>query len=213
MTNKIKEKPHQKLWDEFQKSENLTVDQIEMFKKYEALLTEWNKQFNLTAIHNLGGVIRQHFVDSLVLRNLMDLKKVKTMADVGTGAGFPSLPLKIMYPHLKLILIEVNKKKQNFLAELIKILELENVEVCDLDWRTFLRTTSADNDLFVTKAAMDELELCRMFKPACPYKKATLVYWASEEWQPLPKAEKFVKELKPYSLGKKRRKLAFMALS
>jgi 16S rRNA (guanine(527)-N(7))-methyltransferase RsmG len=213
MTKKIKEKPAEKIWDEFKKNEKLTQTQLERFQKYEALLTEWNKQFNLTAIRNLSGIVRQHFVDSLVLRNLIELEKIKTIADIGTGPGFPSIPLKIIFPDLRLILIEVNKKKQKFLAEVIKILELENVEICDLDWRTFLRTTQEEVNLFVTKAAMDELELCRMFKPACPYKNATLVYWTSNEWQPHPKAEKFVKDLKPYRVGKKERMLVFMGLS
>ena len=71
----------------------------------------------------------------------VDLNKVKVIVDVGSGAGFPGIPLKILFPHLGIILIEVNKKKQRFLQTVIRILELKDIEVCGLDWRTFLRKT------------------------------------------------------------------------
>jgi len=209
---KIKEKQPEKAWEQFALSQKLSDEQLESFKKYEALLTEWNEQFNLTAIKDLSGILRQHFEDSFALKDKMDLNKVKTVADIGSGAGFPSVPLKILYPHLKVLLMEVCKKKQKFLKALIEGLDLKDVEVCDLDWRTFLRTTEGNFDVFVTRAAINELELCRMFKPSSAYKEATLVYWASDEWQPHPRVEKFVKEAKQYKLGHRFRKLVFMGL-
>ena len=139
--------------------------------------------------------------------------KIGYHVDIGAGAGFPSLPLKLIFPNLKVILLEVNKKKQKFLSILIKILNLKDVQICDLDWRTFLRTTTEDVDLFVTRAALNELELCRLFKPACHYKHSLIVYWASEQWEPHERAEKFVREFKPYRLGHKKRKLVFMSLN
>ncbi|MCK4651415.1 16S rRNA (guanine(527)-N(7))-methyltransferase RsmG [Candidatus Babeliales bacterium] len=210
--NKRKEKVSEKIWEDFKRGQNLSDKQIEKFKKYSNTLIEWSKDINLTAIRDLSGIIRQHFIDSFELKNHFSLTKIKTMADIGTGAGFPSIPLKILYPHLKLFLIEVNKKKQKFLNFLIEELDLQNVEIVNLDWRTFLRKTTFDIDIFVTKAALNDLELSRMFKPACFYKNSTLVYLASEDWEPHLKVEKFVFDYKFYTLGKKRRKLVFMKL-
>ncbi len=210
--HKKREKSPEKIWSEFKANEKLTKQQLEQFQKYENLLSEWNKTINLTAIRDLGGIVRQHFQDSLALKDFIDLKKIKVLTDIGTGAGFPAIPLKIIYPHLKVFLIEVNKKKQKFLDALIKALDLKNTGTIDLDWRTFLRTTQIKIDLFVTRAAFNELELCRIFKPACFYKNSTLVYWVSHDWIPHPKAERFLRELKAYKLGKKQRKLAFKGL-
>ena len=210
--NSIKEKPAEQVWANFKEVLNLTDEQLEQFKKYEELLGESNKNINLTAIKSLSGVVRQHFQDSVALQDFVDLKEIKTIADVGSGAGFPAIPLKILYPNLNVILIEVTKKKQEFLKELVEVLELENVEICDLDWRTFLRTTEANVDLFLTRAALNDLELCRVFKPSCFYKNSKLIYWVSDEWTVNPKVEKYLKELKPYVLGRKARKLAFFEL-
>ena len=212
MRKKIREKAPEKVWIDFKKQENLTQEQVEKFKDYAALLLEENKKINLTAITSLTGVVRQHFQDSFALQYFVDLKKIKTIADVGAGAGFPSIPLKILYPNLNVILIEVNKKKQKFLSELILALDLQDIQVVDLDWRTFLRTTKFDVDLFVTRAALSDDELCRMFRQTCFYKNKKLVYWGTNDWLPQPKNEEYLKEIKDYKLGKKERKLFFFYL-
>ncbi len=208
----IRQKAPEKVWAEFQEEQNLTDDQIKQFKKYYEILDEWNRQINLTAIKGLSGTVRQHFVDSLALTKFKDLKKIKSIADVGAGAGFPAIPLKILYPHLSILLIESNQKKQNFLRALIEELDFKNVEICDLDWRTFLRTTQGDIDLFVSRAAMDEVELCRMFRANSDYKEAELAYWVTEAWEPEAKVEKYLKDLKEYKVGKKVRKLSFWSV-
>jgi 16S rRNA (guanine(527)-N(7))-methyltransferase RsmG len=210
--NKLREKPAEKIWAEFQESHKITDEQLEQFKKYKDLLSEWNKTMNLTAIHDLSGIVRQHFEDSVALAQHIDLKTIKSLADIGTGAGFPAIPLKIIFPHLQIFLLEVNKKKQQFLQALIDHLNLKDIEIVDLDWRTFLRTTQADIDLFVTRAAIDELELSRMFQPGCFYKNSRLIYWVTDVWEPHPRAKQFLRDLKNYSLGKRQRKLAFMGL-
>ena len=124
----IRQKPAEKVWSEFQEQEKLTDEQLVKFQKYEALLTEWNRKMNLTAINNLSEMVQRHFRDSLALRNCEDLGKIKSITDVGAGAGFPSIPLKIMFPHLGIVLLEVRNKKQTFLKELIKVLELEKAD-------------------------------------------------------------------------------------
>lgn len=209
---KIREKAPKKIWHEFAQELNLDTEKLEKFQKYALLLTEWNKKFNLTAITNLGGIIRQHFLDSLSLKDFLDLNKINSIADIGSGAGFPAIPLKIMFPNLKVYLIEVNHKKQKFLQFLVDSLKLENVEIVDIDWRTFLRKTELDIDYFVTRSALNELELIRMFRPACFYKTSKLVYWVSENWECYPKAKSYVFDIKEYHLGKKNRRLVFMGL-
>lgn len=209
---KIREKPADKVWASFQEEAKLTDDQLQQFQKYADYLRECNELFNLTAITDLSGIVRQHFLDSLALAEFVDMKTVNVMADIGTGAGFPAIPLKIMYPHLKLILIEVTKKKQEFLSDIIRLLNLDNVMICDLDWRTFVRTTKYEIDFFVTRAALDDLELCRALKPACHYKDKTIIYWVTKLWEPNPKTAHLVSKLEQYKLGNKDRQLAFLAL-
>ncbi len=210
---KIRQKPPEKVWSDFQEQEQITKEQLLQFQKYAAYLLECNESFNLTAITDLSGVVRNHFQDSLALSKFVDLTTISSLADIGTGAGFPAIPLKIMFPHLKITLIEVTKKKQDFLADVIKILELTDVEICDLDWRTFIRHPEIKIDMFVTRAAIDDLELSRMFKPACAYNTATLVYWASKDWEPHTKVQPLIQRIESYKVGSKDRKLAFMKLT
>lgn len=207
-----RQKPAQNVWQDFTKDEQITEEQLEQFKRYVTLLQQWNEDINLTAITDLSGIVRQHMQDSLALRGQYDLSTVSSMADIGAGAGFPALPLKIMFPHLKVYLIEVTKKKQRFLQAVIEELNLNDVEIVDLDWRTFLRTTEHEVNLFVTRAALPDLELIRMFKPACRYNKAILIYWASSEWQPHKKVLPFIKQKIEYKIARKDRQLIFFGL-
>lgn len=210
MKKKLREKPPERVWSDFCEQEGLSDEQLEQFQKYEALLTEWNKSMNLTAITNLSQIVHRHFSDSLVLRKYIDLSKVSVIADVGSGAGFPGIPLKIMFPKLGVVLIEVTKKKQKFLRAVINTLGLKDIEVCDLDWRTFLRTTESEVEYFIARASLDPVELCRMFKPGCSYKNAKLVYWATDEWEAEPMISKFVLDEFSYVLKRKKRKLVLM---
>ena len=212
---KIKERPAGIVWAEFSSEHNLTEQQEVQFQRYEQFLSEKNKVMNLTAITDLAGIVRNHFADSLAVCKFYDFSKPGlTICDIGTGAGFPLIPLKIMFPGLSLILIEVTRKKQEFLEELCKVLEFDdNVEIYPLDWRTFLRTTEYPIDLFVTRAALGEVELARMFKPACPYRTKQVIYWVSEQWQVDPKCAGLVRQIVDYKLAFKRRKLAFIGIN
>ncbi len=201
----------EKVWTEFSELCSPTPQQLDMFRRYADYLLERNESFNLTALTDVSSVVRYHFMDSIALRNFVDLSAVSSIADIGTGAGFPAIPLKIMFPHLKVVLIEVTHKKQEFLQEVIRILGLTDIEVCGHDWRTFLRTTHFNVDYFVTRAALDDLELSRMFKPACVYNKAQLVYWVSKEWEVHAKMAPHLKKLEHYRVGNKDRRLAFFS--
>lgn len=104
-----------------------TQEQLNKLDKFYHLLIEWNEKINLTRITEEKDVYLKHFYDSLTITKEIDLSKVNTLCDVGTGAGFPGIVLKIMYPNLKVILIDSLLKRVNYLNEIIKELELDNI--------------------------------------------------------------------------------------
>lgn len=208
-TAKQRVKPADRVWRDFKEQAGLTDKQLEQFKTYEDMLSEYNTRMNLTAIIEVSAIVRQHFQDSLALKDFIDMTELKGIVDVGAGAGFPAIPLKIIFPHLKVLLIEVTKKKIAFLEDVIAALDLKDVEFYANDWRTFIRKTDYDYDFFVTRAALNEVELSRMFKPSSPYKDATLVYWVSKDWEPDPKVAGLLSHEERYKLGARERRLAF----
>ncbi len=105
---------------------NLTEEQIDKFYKYMKLLLEWNEKINLTAITDENEIVLKHFVDSLT--SLKYIKENDNIIDVGTGAGFPGIPIAIMMPNTKITLLDSLNKRINFLNEVIKELNLKNVE-------------------------------------------------------------------------------------
>ena len=104
-----------------------TTKQLDQLEKFYNLLVEWNQKINLTRIINKEEVYLKHFYDSLTLVKVVDLSKVNTLCDVGTGAGFPGIVLKIIYPNLKVTLIDSLQKRVNYLNEIIKDLDLDNI--------------------------------------------------------------------------------------
>ncbi len=116
---------------------DLSEAQVEKFMVYYELLTEWNSFMNLTAITEFEEVILKHFVDSLavcqseIFRNIVESsgrKKRISMIDIGTGAGFPGIPLKIVFPDFRMTLLDSLNKRVNFLNEIINKLNLKDIE-------------------------------------------------------------------------------------
>lgn len=107
---------------------NITEDQLNKLNKFYKLLIEWNEKINLTRITEENEVYLKHFYDSLTIKKVIDLNEIETLCDVGTGAGFPGIVLKIMYPHLKITLVDSLQKRVNYLNSIIKDLELEDIK-------------------------------------------------------------------------------------
>lgn len=107
----------------------LTDKQRHQFIQYFEILVEWNRVMNLTAITEFQEVLLKHFVDSLSISGILNINDISDMIDVGTGAGFPGIPLKIAFPHLRITLLDSLKKRINFLDEVIEQLQLAHVEV------------------------------------------------------------------------------------
>jgi 16S rRNA (guanine527-N7)-methyltransferase len=105
----------------------LSEKQLEQFERYYKELVEWNEKMNLTAITDREQVYLKHFYDSLTLAFHMDAASVGAMADIGAGAGFPSFPVKIAYPHLQLTIVDSLNKRIHFLEHLAEALGLEQI--------------------------------------------------------------------------------------
>ena len=108
---------------------HITGRQVIAFHTYEKELLEWNRKFNLTAIRDSESIRTKHFLDSLSCVLAWKSTPPARLIDVGTGAGFPGIPLKILYPNMKLTLVESVGKKATFCQHIVQALGLENVEV------------------------------------------------------------------------------------
>jgi 16S rRNA (guanine527-N7)-methyltransferase len=106
---------------------DVSAEQTDAFMQHLSLLLKWNATFNLTALSDPVAIVRLHFLDSLAIANL--IHTVGGIMDVGSGAGFPGIPLKILDPSLALTLVEPRRKRANFLRQVIRTLRLEKVKI------------------------------------------------------------------------------------
>jgi len=145
---------------------HLNEKQAEQFSIYYRELIIWNDKINLTSIVEEDAVIMKHFVDSVLSTKVIDYKDVKRLIDVGTGAGFPGIPLKIVYPHIEVVLLDALSKRVVFLDHIIKILNLNNI--CAVHGRAedLARTNLRESfDLCVSRAVSQLNVLCEYCLP------------------------------------------------
>lgn len=156
-------------WEEFveacrQKEIECSPKQQEQFVRYAQLLQEWNEKMNLTAITEWEEVLEKHFYDSLVPFTGMTLDAVH-LCDVGAGAGFPSLPLKIMNPQLKITILEPLNKRVVFLKEVCRQLQLDQVECLNVRAEDYAREHREAFDLVTARAVANLRVLSELCLP------------------------------------------------
>lgn len=140
---------------------SLSSRQIQQFHLYYQTLVEWNEKMNLTAITDQEEVYLKHFYDSLTIAFDFDFNN-QTLCDVGAGAGFPSIPLKIVYPDLKVTIVDSLTKRITFLKHLINVLELKDVDAISARAEDYAKDHRAFFDIVTARAVarlniLDEL--------------------------------------------------------
>lgn len=142
---------------------SLTEEKLEKLEKFYELLISWNEKINLTRITEKEDVYLKHFYDSLTLAKVIDLNESLTLCDVGSGAGFPGIVLKIVFPNLKITLLDSLQKRVNYLNEIIKELNLSNIEAIHDRAEDYAKNHREEYDI-VTARAVAKLkvlsELC-----------------------------------------------------
>ena len=139
----------------------LTPQQVNQFKQYFKILVEWNEKMNLTAITDEEGVYLKHFYDSLTIAFDFDFTD-QNIVDVGAGAGFPSVPLKIVYPELKITIVDSLTKRITFLNHLFKELNLSNCQAISARAEDYAKDHRKKCDIVMARAVarlniLDEL--------------------------------------------------------
>lgn len=107
----------------------LSEVQLDQFERYAAELIRWNERTNLTTITDIHEIGVRHFLDSLSLAQVWQADPPESLVDIGTGAGFPGLPLKLLWPEMRLLLVESVGKKTEFLQHMVEVLQLRDVEI------------------------------------------------------------------------------------
>ena len=143
--------------DEFKSEVNklgvpVTEKEINLLEKYYNLLIEYNEKINLTSITEKKDVYLKHFYDSLTLVKAIDFAKIESMCDIGTGAGFPGIVIKIFYPNIKLTLVDALNKRINFLKEVVFELGLNDVNLVHARAEDYAKDNREMFDLVTARA-------------------------------------------------------------
>lgn len=143
----------------------VTEEKLEKLEKYYEMLIEYNKVMNLTGITKKEEVYLKHFYDSLTIAKIIDLNKENTLCDIGTGAGFPGIVLKIFYPKLNITLVDSLNKRIKFLDEVIKELDLKKIETVHARMEEYAKENIEKFDVVTARAVAAMLFLLEVSIP------------------------------------------------
>ena len=172
----------------------LDENQLDAFDRYTALLLEWNRKFNLTRITEPDEIAVKHYVDSLAALKFVRIPPGSKLIDVGTGAGFPGIPLKIAVPGLKLTLLDSVKKRLTFLEAVVQ--EIALPDVCIVHGRAEDaaqdRAHRATYDFSVSRAVARLNVLCELCMPFCRTGGKFIAYKGSDVDEEVEEARKAI---------------------
>lgn len=171
-----------------------TEQNLKDLDRYKDLLIEYNKKFNLTAIKTEEEIYLKHFYDSLTLTQAVDLNQNLKLLDIGTGAGFPGLVLKIFYPDLEIILLDSNHKKIMFLETVIKELNLKKITCINLRAENLPKEYREYFDIVTSRAVSALPVLCEL---SIPYLKVDGLFIAmkGDSEEEIKKSSKILEQL------------------
>lgn len=175
----------------------LTERQKEQYLLFYEYLIEKNKVMNLTGITEFEEVLTKHFLDSLACVKAIDIKNVKNVIDIGTGAGFPGVPLKIAFSHLEACLLDSLKKRVNFLEEAFALLHLENISAIHGRAEEFAKNKAYREkyDLCVSRAVSNLATLSEYCLPYVKTGGCFISYKSGKVQEEAEQAEKAIKIL------------------
>ena len=173
---------------------SITDKQLEQLNKYYKALVEWNKKINLTSITEEKDVYLKHFYDILTLFKEYDLTKDVSLCDVGTGAGFPGIVLKIVFPNLKITLVDSLQKRLKFLDYVIKLLDLKDVELVHERMEDYSKQNEEKFDIITSRAVAKTKILVEISFKALKISGHLILMKSSFE-EELSDAEKIIKDI------------------
>lgn len=130
----------------------ITNKELDLLEQYYNFLIKYNEHTNITAITKKEDVYIKHFLDSLMVTKVINFNNIDNLIDIGSGAGFPGIVLKIFFPNIKIILLDSNNKKTTFLNEVIKKLNLKDIEVVNLRAEEYMKNHLNEFDICISRA-------------------------------------------------------------